>query len=312
MYRYTNRDVPFVKDHANALRIFNSITPLRTGPRKGWKPIGARRKTGQHIWVDMQGNVHITEVGWSGTNHCEVTFYKDNLTVTVAWPTGYMGASCMGFVSTLLGIELNMRGNRPWVHGVVVKRRKPDAPRWANNDEHYDRIIGSYPMFKGALMRFERSVKYPNELLLQDPIHPVVRTINKPGAKEIRNRYRPFTLVMKGALGLFNKGFTSTDYAENDINSLSREDMRTLIESPSPLDHMRAVMWLAKANKSWGRNHWNGGDNDGAWTATKHKIWEDYDRMILGWHEGTAYDWTTRYDGKVYRDHVKLNLGARG
>jgi hypothetical protein len=309
MYWYVNKEVPHLSDYVAAQRHCASITPLKSGPLKGHKPIGARKKVSQRIWTTPNGDVKVTD-GWNQHTNVEVTYYS-NGSITVAWPTGSMYAGTMGFVSKLLGIEINYRGSRPWVHNVVAFHTMRGTHRW---ERKYERIVGAFPVLKGQLMRFTRVVPgsptgagvtptLSDRLILNDVIFPTVRSTNAKGAKAIRAEHREFALYMKGVLGVFNKGFSPSDYQDNGLSNLTRKDLPQLITSSAPTDNIKAVMWLAQANRAYARY---GAETDDAWTRTKAKVWADFDATILGMDPARAYDWTTRYDGNVYRENVKL------
>jgi hypothetical protein len=306
MYHYTNREVPYIKDHSAALRVHEDITPLKSGPMKGKRPVGDRRKTYQHIWLTPDNVVKVT-VGWRDHVNCEVSFYRTGL-ITVAWPTGQLhGSTGMGFVAALLGIELNCRGNRPWIHGVVaLKPRLPNA-RW---DREQERIMGSFPLHRGVLIRLQRDEKYPNELTLLDPIFPSVRSVNKAGAKALREQYASFIAYAKGLYNLRDYEFTATEREEEEVNALSREDMPRLMLSDEPRDQLRAAMWLTQANKSWRWRNFNTADGTN-WSHTKERALADISRTIFDAHPAQAFDWIVRHDGKVYTGPMKLNIGQR-
>ena len=326
MYDYTNRDVPYIKDHSDALRIYESITPLKSGPCKGKRPVGARRKTYQCIWLAPDGAVKVS-VGWRDHTNCEVSFYRTGL-ITVAWPTGQLhGSTGMGFVSALLGIEINCRGNRPWIHGVVALRPREKGDPWSSERR---RIYGSFPMQRGALTRLQREEAYPNELTLLDPIFPTVRTINKQGARELRKQYASFISYAKGLYALQDHAFTDSQYQDEGIITYTREDIPKLMlsDEPSdnlhaamgiitytredipklmlsdePSDNLHAAMWLAQANKSR-RHFWD--SNEVRWQKTSKRALADISTTIFGAHPTQAYAWEKRYDGEVYRGPIML------
>lgn len=155
-------------------------------------------------------------------------------------------------------------------------------------------------------MRLSREVKYPNELVLSDPIWPVVRTVNKANARELRKKYQPFITYAKGFYGLMHNGVTPEQMDEYEINTLSREDMSRLMLSEEPMDNLRAALWLARANRSW-RYSWQSPEGD-SWKNTKAKALADIPRTIYDAHPAVAYDWTKREDGEVYIGPMKLSV----
>ena len=56
-WHYTNLDVPFIRDHAAALKLYESITPLKHGPNKG-KPIGVPEYARRLLAMERDGRLN--------------------------------------------------------------------------------------------------------------------------------------------------------------------------------------------------------------------------------------------------------------
>lgn len=298
MFDYMNRDVPYVPDHTTALRVHQRIKPMQSGNNRGRRPIGARRKNYQHIWLTPDGAVKVTESWRMGFVASEVTYYGNGV-ITVNFPNGAMSGGTLGMISKLLGIELNKRGMRLWVHDVDAR---VGPKTWGQPQQS---VNGSFPLLTNEL-RLQRDEK-DNKLYLLDPVFPTVRRTNRDAARAVRLRYREFSRYLKGLYGLLDNMWTEQRMEEANLPAaMKSEEITAYALSPDPDHHLLVAMYLAKHGANHRRWHYHL-----TWDERRADALKFFDQQIMAAHADEVYVWEKTMDGKVYKGPIKLAVSRR-
>lgn len=172
-WNHSKRFVPRLRTYKEALGHYNHVVPLRHGRRKGVRPVGDRRNTGQTI--TLVGEKVVVEYYNSAT----VTYTPDNV---VEVRSGYTRSpSVRGFLSALLSLNIFSYDCRVY------------CTAWATpeGEEHY----GDYVFFDGIRFRFvneapePRGQLYITKATLLNPKREYRPLLNRRGAAAVRARY---------------------------------------------------------------------------------------------------------------------------
>lgn len=295
---YRNWSLPRLDDWQQASKFEQHVVPIR-GRYPECKPLGQRRHTHLSIHRDEQDTVacklYMTDV---------VKFRKDN--TIIVNPKGYASLTTLDFIGLILGKDTTMHDNRLWIKCYGVNRQG----------------FGWLPLNKDGENIFVRDkdgcLTFVNYKL------PVVHTVVRSKAKNVRKLYAPFIKYLRNSLKIRDEGFGVQEFADTfgvkdsridypptlKLDRLPREVIAEFLKlaiSEQPEDQYRASLWLAYSaahtDSYWGFNH----SLQTGWfkPTNMNHMKQLFDMYIMYIHRDEMFEATTVTSGELVRDRYK-------
>jgi hypothetical protein len=222
--RMTHSGIEAIKNHAEAVKRWESIKPIR-GRASDERPVGDRRKS--HMQIRKNADESVTCVLYSTE---VITFYSDNkvrLHVPSVWRTN----TSAKFIEDVLG---RWRVNTGMKDGDVIVAVKGD-------DARYLRV--------GENTIFEVAQGGSLTLLSNDRVHTVF-SVNRTEMNALRKTIAPFMKYLMGSIKL-REGVFSIEQANELITYLAENQILGETSSAAKDWYMRATWDLSIPTNSW-------------------------------------------------------------
>lgn len=216
----TVKSVPMTQTYEEALRIFESITPIR-GRSPERRPLGQRRDCDTY-WVRKNDN---NDIEYMLYRTPVLTFKPDNS--VVIWMGGWNSVSTRQFIAQVTGLRVGAQRSVAMI-GVGGEKYAFTANdrlrlKWGRKDDYQ---------------------KYGNWSILSAPTHNGLR-VNRKAANNVRDRYKAF--------GDYLSGFLKVRKDENNVIRISAHELGQAVGVTESEHPTYAITQKPHGNGGWYR-----------------------------------------------------------